>query len=347
MSESNTEKSWPFSSSTTMKDETILFSQDINPGFANLLFKPEKVISLKMADGSSSFLEGKDFLVDRENGRLALTQNTSIKSHVLFGDVINHGQWKDSKGRNILWGEADLMHRLQLKVTYTHSGKAWEGKPFIPRSHTEKLPKTVSALNQGKALNLVITGDSITVGYNSSGFVNAPPLQPSWSELVLDGLKKRSGSKITYNKIAVAGKTATWGLKQSESIVSHKPDLLIIAFGMNDAGRRGDHYERSLNYKEAIAQLISNVRAEKETEIILVSNMLPNSEFKPHEGHFQNLARLRELHQELENVALADVMSITEEILKRKTYADISGNHLNHPNDWIHRLYAEVVLGIL
>jgi lysophospholipase L1-like esterase len=232
-------------------------------------------------------------------------------------------------------------------VTYTHSGKEWESRPFIPRHQIEKLPKTTSALKKGQPFNLVVTGDSITAGYNASGFVDAPPHQPAWAELVREGLKKNSSSNITYNKVAIAGKTASWGLQQSDTIVSHQPDLLIIAFGMNDAGRRGDHNERSQKYKAAISQLIAKVRAQRDTEVILVANMLPNREFKPHEGHFENRARLRELQQELEHVALADVMSITEEILKRKNYADISGNHLNHPNDWLHRLYSEVVLQVM
>jgi lysophospholipase L1-like esterase len=338
---------WNFSSNTTMVDETLLFSKDVNAGYGQLLFHPKKVLSVKMADDSATFVEGADYRVDRELGRIVLTEKTSIKSHVLYGDVSNHGQWKDSEGRHILWGEGDLMHRLQLKVTYTHSGKEWDGKSFLPEPGAEKLAKTLLKLKEGRPLNVALVGDSITVGYNASRFVDAPPHQPAWGELVLEGLQRNSDSEIHFNKIAIAGKTVGWGLQKAEQVGEHKPDLLIIAFGMNDAGRRGDHHDRSQKYKESIAKLISQVRGESDAEVILVANMLPNSEFKPHEGHFENRERLRELQKELDFVTLADVMSVTEEILKRKTFADISGNHLNHPNDWLHCLYAEVVLGVM
>ena len=34
-------------------------------------------------------------------------------------------------------------------------------------------------------------------------------------------------------------------------------------------------------------------------------------------------------------------------MLERKKFADICGNHVNHPNDFIHRLYASVILRTL
>jgi len=81
--------------------------------------------------------------------------------------------------------------------------------------------------------------------------------------------------------------------------------------------------------------------------VILVANMLPNPEFKPHAGHFENRTRLVKLCGEYDRVALADVMTVTEAILKRKKFSDISGNNLNHPNDFLHRVYAEVILGLI
>ncbi|MBT3296985.1 MAG: hypothetical protein HN919_09675 [Verrucomicrobia bacterium] len=83
------------------------------------------------------------------------------------------------------------------------------------------------------------------------------------------------------------------------------------------------------------------------TEIILVANMLPNEEFKPQSAHFENRERLLELAAERDGVVVADVMSVTAEMLKRKKFADISGNNLNHPNDFLHRLYASVILRVM
>ena len=44
------------------------------------------------------------------------------------------------------------------------------------------------------------------------------------------------------------------------------------------------------------------------------------------------------------NVALADVTTPWLEVLKTKAFSDLSGNNVNHPNDFGHRLYAQVIL---
>jgi hypothetical protein len=46
-------------------------------------------------------------------------------------------------------------------------------------------------------------------------------------------------------------------------------------------------------------------------------------------------------------VALADMTSIWEEFFKRKKDADLTGNGVNHPNDFGHRVYAQVISTLL
>jgi acyl-CoA thioesterase-1 len=43
-------------------------------------------------------------------------------------------------------------------------------------------------------------------------------------------------------------------------------------------------------------------------------------------------------------MAVADLTSFWELLLTRKTFADITGNGVNHPNDFGHRVYAQVLL---
>ncbi len=47
------------------------------------------------------------------------------------------------------------------------------------------------------------------------------------------------------------------------------------------------------------------------------------------------------------SVVLADVTSVWKEVLRRKKFADLSGNGVNHPNDFGHRIYTEVILSLL
>jgi hypothetical protein len=57
------------------------------------------------------------------------------------------------------------------------------------------------------------------------------------------------------------------------------------------------------------------------------------------------LAALKSL--ESEKIAVADVWSMHAHILNTKRYCDISGNHVNHPNDFMVRVYAQVVDALL
>lgn len=46
-------------------------------------------------------------------------------------------------------------------------------------------------------------------------------------------------------------------------------------------------------------------------------------------------------------VAIADIQAVQKEIGKRKRYIDITGNWLNHPNDYLARILAQVVIKTL
>lgn len=42
-------------------------------------------------------------------------------------------------------------------------------------------------------------------------------------------------------------------------------------------------------------------------------------------------------------VALADVQSVQKRLMERKRYVDMTGNWLNHPNDYLARIHAQVL----
>ena len=46
-------------------------------------------------------------------------------------------------------------------------------------------------------------------------------------------------------------------------------------------------------------------------------------------------------------VALADMTSMWTEMLKYKKDSDLTGNGVNHPNDFGHRVYAQVLSSLL
>jgi hypothetical protein len=80
-------------------------------------------------------------------------------------------------------------------------------------------------------------------------------------------------------------------------------------------------------------------------DIVLVSPMTMNPLFAGADGFVWKAKFLGGLVKE--NMALADVTAPWIEVLKKKNFSDISGNNVNHPNDFGHRLYAHVILELL
>ena len=50
------------------------------------------------------------------------------------------------------------------------------------------------------------------------------------------------------------------------------------------------------------------------------------------------------LELETEGVVVANMTRLHQDLLKRKNYADMTGNNINHPNDYLARVYAQVLL---
>jgi hypothetical protein len=82
-------------------------------------------------------------------------------------------------------------------------------------------------------------------------------------------------------------------------------------------------------------------------EFVLVSPMLPHPEWD-----YPVPGRIQEYRDALtllcgDGVALADLTTLWARLLGRKSVYDLSGNGINHPNDFGHRLYAQTILALL
>jgi lysophospholipase L1-like esterase len=116
-----------------------------------------------------------------------------------------------------------------------------------------------------------------------------------------------------------------------------------MAYGMNDVGRRDPAW-----FKDQAQMFIAAVREKAPgTELILVTPMLGTIEWvhTPREMFFKYRDELKPFVGP--GIALADVTELWSELLRRKHDLDYTGNGLNHPNDYGHRLYAQAILSLL
>jgi hypothetical protein len=101
-------------------------------------------------------------------------------------------------------------------------------------------------------------------------------------------------------------------------------------------------------YQADVRGMVTKVRASlPEAEFILVASMLGNRDWVL--LHPEKLPQYRDALAKLcgPGVALADLTSVWTAFLERKRDWDQTGNGVNHPNDFGHRVYAQVLSTLL
>jgi lysophospholipase L1-like esterase len=310
--------------------ETLFFVDEggTDPSAA-LLFQPARVVALTSATEDTTFEPGLDYIVDIEAGRVACPRGSRIPVT------------RRSELVALANGPDDAFHLRQVAVTYEPQSDLWSD--YGPQLVEDPPPRTLGRLQRGEPLVVCLAGDSISAGYNASGFTGVAPHQPAYGSLVASALEREYGSPIAFHNFAVAGWTADNAVHDIDRLVAPNPDLVIVAFGMNDAG-----YAEAEHYAANIESIRSSVRqAVPKAEFVLVAPMLPNPEWD-----YPVLSRFPAYRDALARLSgsgttLADLTTVWTRILRRKGWFDLAGNGFNHPNDFGHRLYARFILAAL
>lgn len=339
----------PFWKSDRMVGESVLFVKGAEgaPITGRLLFPPTKILAVKSSSGLITYQPGKDYLFAPGSQTLTLPAGSAIPVATEqqltppLGTQPFNLRRKDGKG-DILFAPSHEYADMQVVVTYEHRRSDWRLPP--PRFAARELPHTLQKLKSGQAVHITFFGDSITVGGNASKLSNVPPMMPPYPDLLVQNLKRAYKSDITYKNLSVGGMSAAWGLQNIGQVAAEPSDLVVLAWGMNDSsGGRSTH--------EFITDIQGQIdavrRAQPNAEFILVSSMLSNADC-----NWANPPLILSYRDALERlvgpgIAVADLSAVWEEILKHKTYLDITGNGVNHPNDFGHRLYAQTLSALL
>jgi acyl-CoA thioesterase I len=337
----------PFWRSTTMYGETVLFISNA-PGEAakaTLLYEPTRILSVGSSSGEVTYEEGKDYLWRAGSREISLPTGSKIVSQSpqdlrrpakTQAFALTH---RDGNGE-ILFGGGHEYQDMQTVVTYEHQG-TWSSA--VPAMAREQLPRTIQRLAAKEPLQIALLGDSISTGCNASGWAKTAPFQPPYQDLLVLNLESAYGAKVSLANFAVGGTDTAWGLANIGKVIDAHPDLVILAFGMNDsAGRPAKDYQTNMR------AMMEAVRRERpETEFILVATMLGNRDWIALKQEL--FPQYRDALAELcgPGTALADMTSIWAELLERKKDWDLTGNGVNHPNDFGHRIYAQVLSALL
>jgi lysophospholipase L1-like esterase len=338
----------PFWLGEVMEGESVLFIKEPKTGAAraSVLFPIREVVAIRNSAGDVTYEQGKDYEWKPDSREITLPAGSRIPSRTpdelrrpakTQKYALTH---RDGNGE-IFFGARLEYAEMQACITYRHAPDAWDLP--VPKFDAQALPRTLSKLTRRQPLSIVVLGDSISTGANASGVFDATPFQPAYPELIRAHLEHHYQGKVTLENLSVGGKDTPWALGMIDKVVELKPNLVIVAFGMNDAAGRP-----ASEYQEHIQKLIGSVRERlPECEFILVAPMLGNPDWTrlKQELFPQYRDKLKELTGP--GIAVADLTSIWTRFLELKRDWDQTGNGVNHPNDFGHRVYAQVIAALL
>lgn len=341
----------PFWNSTTVYGESLFFVKEDDGGlpYADLLMAPAELKTLRSADRKTTYELGKDYLWKAGSRRIELPQGSRIpfrKKAELYpaaGQPNGIGHKTGQPKVNLLFGEGHFYHDQQCEADYRVAPGSWQG--VKPEYAGGNLPGTMALLKEKRRLTIGLSGDSISTGCNASGCsgIGVPPFQPSYGELVVQGLRQAYGGDVVFHNFAVGGWKSSNGVNAAARLAEVKPDLVLVAYGMNDVGGRNP-----AAYRENIRKIMATVRGmNPKAEFVLVASMRGNPEWQntPEEMFPKYRDALAELCGE--GVVLADMTAMWTDLLRLKRYHDLTGNGVNHPNDFAHRVYAQTILALL
>lgn len=339
---------------------------DNGDAYANLLYTPLTVVSVMDQKLFVTYEEGKDYVVDKENKRLVIPEGSSIE---LLSENAEHGvdipegyeysTAPDSVSKYTVWGgqpgdasayvytESSLFYGRYLSITYAYDISELPEGLFNTFDGT-MLMNFRSKLAAGEDVSVAFIGDSITDGSSSTGDnLHVEPNTPCYAKQVCAEIERVYGVNVTYTSGAKGGTKSEWpltgeGLLSLNRVLDAKPDLCVIAYGMNDA--TADPPVSAVKYQSNIENIMLKVRsANPNCDIILVNSFPCNPLYEKEAGLFDNYGRkLEELSQKYDDgsVKYINMQTVGKNFLQIKRYCEISSSNVNHPNDFLHRVYA-------
>ncbi|WOE81726.1 GDSL-type esterase/lipase family protein [Pseudomonas protegens] len=297
--------------------EPFLASKDF-PNTYETAFKPTEVVSVYSPSTGKLFENGKDYSVTN-TGILILPDSKIDEAPPGFLDPSLSE--KNTYGVKV----STELGRYQYAVTYKKEESYHIKKTGFIKASKEN--------TKNKKIKITFFGDSISYGSDTSyGYVN----------LVMSKIEKNYPGKFIYRNNSYPGISsinASWWV--DTKLNDKKSDIILLAFGMNDSNNTSpDKYKANIEY------VIKKVRMKApETQFILLSPIRPNPESTTHHHEYFNkyLAALKDIAIENNNVMTVDATSAWDRINKNKRFYDLSANGINHPNDYAHRVIAELV----
>lgn len=220
-------------------------------------------------------------------------------------------------------------------------------------------------MNSGNHTTVVFFGDSVTEGCfelfpASCGFDTVRAPEKAYVSKLSSMLAAKYGAnRYTLINAGVSGNNAAMGLTRIENdVLSHSPDIVTVAFGLNDVFGSPERYEKNLGL---IFKKIYDAGARA---ILLTPNMM-NTYIHPatlpeavrvaeKTAAAQNSGKLDSFVQKAKDVAAGYGADVCDVYLYWKNLynsgvdtTELLINRINHPSEEMHAVTAELLMNTL
>ena len=341
----SSQRTYPYWKENIMRNESMVFVKNGDTIKGSLMFQPYKIISVRDWTLEKEYKENVDWVWDEKTRTIRLTPNSSIPyftENQLAGNEGHNGDCgATGKLGGALYCVGPYLYTKQISVSYIYNSEQYS----VPHAayQGDLLPKTMAKLKAKEKVQIAVFGDSIMYGCDASSMYNRKPQLPNFATLVRLSLQSNFGSTVTVKNPSVGGKTSDWGVEAASQVTAngYKPDLVLISFGQNDSLLTPE------KTKDNIVAIMNQIKkASPNTEFMVLSTINANEKagFQHHQQEQAKvLASLKK-----QGVAYVDINSLHTFMLKKKDhYVDLSGNNINHPNDFMIRAYVMDVMSAL
>jgi len=294
---------------------------------------PNEIVSVVQAATGRVYLKDRDYTLDR--GQLVILPGSAIpKAPAAFIQTVDAASSFVADSVTKEGGPLRIANDYpdwQIAVTYTSPIATRYNMPVA-----KPLPAYAASIAAGKMPSITIYGDSIAGGAGAGPGMG-------WSDL----LAAKLAGRASVRNVAVAG----WGAGQGLAAVDEKvndraQDVVVLAFGMDDASWTDD----AALFMRQMQGMIEAIRGKAPaTEFVLVSGMRGNPDWQPMRPVMFDQYRevMNELAAAQPGVTVVDMTSVWDSLMAQKSFDDLTCNGVNHPNDFGHALYAQLMIALL
>jgi acyl-CoA thioesterase I len=209
---------------------------------------------------------------------------------------------------------------------------------------------------------IVAFGDSVTAGVAERGVLLRDEVYHSRLRRRLEGWRARCLFNVLNS--GISGDTTTRALARIDrDVIAHQPDLVLVAFGLNDAVSGGRATIET--YRAELRQIVRRVQTETTADVVLLTPPFLADRDNPaidpvDRQHLEAICRtqndgtlaayaevVREVSRETDAV-LADVYAAWQHLADQGVdTAKMLANGLNHPTGEAHEIATEVIMACL